>query len=191
MSVRARVRTGTLPKFAVHVTETPFEPACRARRETRVTWPVAMSVRLTTLMRKLGRPRRLESWPTIAVCTCSTLAAVTAWPPTPPIVKEKMSSTSATGVEDGVCEGVEVMVDVEVEVAVAEAVAEAVDEAVAVPDAVEVDEDVEVAVAVPDAVCVGTTQMPSFVFAVEALTPPKAHTVQLAAPAEEYEPATH
>jgi len=146
-----------------------------------------MSVTFTMRTRKDGRPSRLDSWVTMADCTCacSTLAAVTTWPPTPPIVKEKVSSTSATGVDEGVCDGVDVMVDVDVDVEVAVAVAEAVDEVVelAVAELVAVADDV--------AVAVGGRQIPESVFAVEELKAPYRQGVQAAAPAAAHEAAAH
>jgi len=100
-----------------------------------------------------------------------------------------MSKTSAEGVALGVTLGVAVMVLV----AVPEAVAVALAVADMVAEAVETEEKVALAVAeevaVAEAVCVGTMQMPLFVLAVEALRPPKAHTVQAEAPAAAHEKA--
>lgn len=160
---------GVLPRLAVTETDTPRLPGAPAsRREpaTRVTWPVAMSVTLTTLTTEAGRPSSAASCAVMALSTCgtSTLAAVTVWPPAPPSVKLSARSTSATGVALGVTLGVDVMVEVEVEVAVAEDVAVALEEAVLVDVAVEVavaleeavlvEVAVEVAVAVDEAVAV-------------------------------------
>ena len=116
---------GVLPRLAVTETDTPWLPGAPVSSrapETRVTWPVAMSVMLTTLMEGAGTPNSAASCVVMALCTCgaSTLAAVTVWPPAPPSVKLSARSTSATGVVLGVCVCEDVMEAVYEGVGVAE-----------------------------------------------------------------------